>query len=137
MEIRLKGRYAVGDKAEGEALTCREPITFWSVDQETGRFCQPGHELYDKSINNKVLVYSCGCGAVGYFLWLLKIAGNEPKALVMMQPYSQEVIDAISANIPVVYGFDQNILLTIENGDYVFVNEPAKGEITINKGNWH
>ena len=133
MEIRLKGRAAVCGVAEGEALVCHEPVTFWSVDQTTGLFCQPGHELCGKSIKDKVLVYPCGCGAVGYFLWLLKSAGTGPRALITMKPYSQEAIDAIFAGIPLVYGFDQNVMDLVQDGDYVFVNQPMNGAITINK----
>ena len=107
---------------EGEAIVSREPITFWSVNPQTGLMFQPGHELHGQQLKDKVVVYPCGCGAVGYFLWLMKQAGNAPKALLVMRPYSQELADAVLANVPFVYGFDQNLLNAVSTGDYLIVD---------------
>jgi predicted aconitase with swiveling domain len=132
MDMRLKGRVRVAGWAEGEALVCREPITFWSVDRTTGVLYHPGHELNGRTLKDKILVYPCGSGAVGYFLWLLKQAGTSPKALVNMRPYSQELIDAVFAGIPMVGGFDQNLLSTVGTGDHLVV-DGTEGTVEVTK----
>ena len=136
MEIRLRGRIASKGKADGEALVCHEPLAFlvmlWVVDQATGIINLPGHELHGKSIKDKILVYPYGCGGVGYFLYLFKKAGVGPKAIVNMKPYDQDIIDAIFAQVPIIYGFDRNLLEIVETGNHVHV-DADEGIITVSK----
>ena len=117
---------------EGEALVCHEPLRFTSGEPADGIINQPGNELHGKSVKNKVVVYPCGCGGVGYFLYQLRKAGGNPKAIVNMKPYHHEVIDAIFAEIPMVYGVDQNLLEIVQTGDYISVNAD-EGTITVTK----
>lgn len=122
MSIRIRGHTASRGKGEGEALVCHEPLTFWNVDPATGGIYRPGHEAHGKSLKGKVVIYPCGCGPTGYHLYLLKKTGGGPKAIVNMKPYHHELIDAILAEIPMVYGFDHNLLEIVETGDQVLVN---------------
>jgi predicted aconitase with swiveling domain len=139
MEITLRGQKACRGKAEGEALVCHQPLALllisWVVDQTTGVINLPSDELHGKSIKDKILVYPSGCGGVGYFLYLLKKAGIGPKAIVNMQPYTQDTIDAIFSRVPMVYGFDSNLLEIIETGDHVDV-DANNGIITVIKASY-
>jgi predicted aconitase with swiveling domain len=136
MEITITGRTASKGKAKGEALVCHKPLALlmilWGLDQATGVVDLPGHELHGKSIKDKILVYPCGCGGNGYFLYLFKTAGIGPRAIINMQPYEQDMIDAIFAQVPMVHGFDHNLLHLIESGDRVDV-DANKGVVKVSK----
>ena len=127
---------AVVDAAQGEVLVCRKPFMFLSyVDMGSGLVHANGHELEGKNVKDKVIVSPCGCGSTGEepSLLLLKEAGVAPRAVITGSAvYPPGVIGAILADIPMVYGFDQDELGLIETGDYVKVNA-SEGIIEIVK----
>lgn len=117
--------------AEGEALVSHGPLKFFPpMDDTTGTIYEPGHELHGKSVKDKVVFCACGCGPSYYGLFMLRQWGASPKAIVAMKPYHQLVEDAVVVGIPMVYGFDHNILDMVENGDSVIIDS-EKGTITI------
>ncbi|MFC1981829.1 aconitase X swivel domain-containing protein [Chloroflexota bacterium] len=126
MRIILRGRTVCKGMAEGEALVSRNPFMFASyVDMGSGVIYAQGHELEGKNVKDKVMVFPCGKGSTGNeaSLFQLKSAGAAPKAVVAGSAiYTPGVIAAILADIPMVYGFDQNCLGFIENGDHVKVD---------------
>lgn len=126
MKVSLKGYTGCKGIAEGEVLVCRKPFMFLSyVDMESGLVNSKGHELEGKNVKDKVIVSPCGCGSTGEepSLLILKEAGVAPRALITGSAvYSPGVIGAIIAEIPMVYGLDQNALGLIEMGDYVKVD---------------
>ena len=98
----------------------------------TGIIYNPTHELHGKSVKDKIVIYPYGCGPVGYPLFLLTKLGGSPRAIINMSPYSQDLADAIFAGIPMVYGFDENLLEIIQTGDLVTVNA-NNGFVIVNK----
>ena len=132
MEIRLRGHVANKGKAEGEALTSYKPFSFLQAEVSNGMVYQPGHEFHGKSIKDKVLVYATGCGPAGYHLFVLKNSIAAPKAIINLMPTYQQVGDAISAEIPMMYGFDINLFELIQTGDWVTVDADA-GIIRVEK----
>lgn len=122
----LKGHTASKGIAQGEALVCRKPFMFLSyVDMKSGLVHAKGHELEGQNVKDKVIISPCGCGSTGEepSLLLLKEAGVAPRAVITDSAvYSPGVIGAILADIPMVYGFDQNALGLIETGDHVKVD---------------
>ncbi len=57
MAIILKGRSISKGSAEGEALVCRQPIGFnFGIDVANGVITEHNHELFGKSIKDKILV---------------------------------------------------------------------------------
>jgi len=61
---QLKGRIIYGEKAEGEALTTTQPISFYGgVDPNTGVIIEKGHELQGISVKDKILVFPQGKGS--------------------------------------------------------------------------
>jgi predicted aconitase with swiveling domain len=135
-KITLGGHIACRGIAEGEALVCRSPFMFLSyVDGGSGIVHAKGHELEGKSVKEKILVFPCGKGSTAEeaSLLMLKQAGVAPKALVVgSAAYVPGVIGAIIADIPMVYGFEQNCLGVIDNGDYVKV-DAVKGIVEVIK----
>jgi predicted aconitase with swiveling domain len=126
MKVTLNGHSACKGIAQGEALVCRKPFMFLSyVDMGSGLVYAKGHELEGKNVKDKVIVSPCGCGSTGEepSLLLLKEAGVAPRAVIVgSAEYAPGVIGAILADIPMVYGFDQNALGLIETGDHVMVD---------------
>ena len=126
MKISLKGHIACKGLAQGEVLVCRKPFMFLSyVDMKDGLVHAKGHELEGENVKDKIIVSPCGCGSTGEesSLSLLKEAGVAPRAIITGSAvYSPGVIGAIIADIPMVYGFDQNALGLLETGDYVKVD---------------
>jgi hypothetical protein len=136
IRIILRGRTGYKGIAEGEALVCRTPFMFLSyVDVGSGIIHAKGHELEGKSVKDKIMVFPCGKGSAGEeaSLLMLKQVGVAPKAVIMGSAvYVPGVIGAIIANIPLVYGFEQNCLGVINNGDHVKV-DADKGIIEVTK----
>ena len=136
MKLTLNGHTACKGIAEGEALVCRKPFMFLSyVDMESGAVIAKGHEIEGENVKDKVIVAPCGKGSTGEepSLLLLKEAGVAPKAVIMGSAiYHCGVIGAIIADIPMVYGFDQNTLGIIESGDHVKV-DADKGLVELTK----
>ena len=86
MRIVLEGRVIREGRAEGEALTTRQPISFYGgVDPETGRIVERGHELEGEVITDKILVFPYGKGSTvgSYILLRLRRRGLAPKAIVI------------------------------------------------------
>jgi len=136
MKFTLKGYTACKGIGEGEALVCRKPFMFLSyVDIETGFVHAKGHELEGKIVKDKIIVSPCGCGPTSEesALVLLKEAGMAPSAVVIGSAvYAPGVIGAIIADVPMVYGYDQNALQFIEAGDLVRV-DAHKGIVEVTK----
>jgi predicted aconitase with swiveling domain len=126
MKVTLKGRTASKGMAQGEALVCRKPFMFLShVDFQSGLVNTKGHEVEGQNVKGKVVVFPYGCGSTGeeQSLLFLKEAGAAPKAIIAGSAvHSPGVIGAILAEIPMVYGLDQNALGLMETGDHVKVD---------------
>ena len=136
MKITISGRTACKGIGEGEALVCRTPFMFLSyVDKKSGIVYAEGHELEGKNVRDKVIVFPCGKGSTAEepSLFELKRAGVAPKAVIAGSAvYTPGVIGAILADIPMVYGFDQNCLGLIDNGDHVKV-DADRGVVEVTK----
>src|SRR3990172_4159970 len=112
-DITLQGRGGAGS-IEGEAVVSTETVCFCSIDGN-GAWYQKGHPLHGKTVKDKILVYPGGGGYAGTLLPYFQ--GVAPKALVVMQPYSHEMIEAVMLEMPIVWGFDQNLVNVIADGD--------------------
>ena len=133
MNLTFKGRGASKGRSEGEALVCHGPLKFFPPLGETsGLIHEPGHELHGKSVKDKVVFCTCGCGPSYYGLYLLKTWGSNPNAIVAMKPYHQLIEDVIVIGIPMVYDFDHNLLDIVETGDHVVV-DGDKGTVEVIK----
>ena len=134
--IELKGRMGCKGVAEGEALVHRKSFGF-SLADESGVISLPGHELEGKSIEGKIMVLANGGGSSTeeWSLYRKQKAGEPvPKAVIYSSsfPYVCSTIGNIITDIPMVYGFGENVFEIIRSGDHVKV-DADKGVIRVMK----
>lgn len=123
MEIRAHTVSA--GKAEGEAVVYNGPFSFrGDLNPGTGKVSASGHELEDKSLVNKVFVFTTGRGltADDGVAWMAKQQGNAPAGIICLK--SDPVLSSavIASKIPTVDRPEKNVFELIKTGDYVKIN---------------
>jgi len=116
---QLKGRIIYRGKAEAEALTTTQPISFYGgVDPNTGVVIEKGHELQGISVKGKILVFPQGKGSTvgSYTLYRLKKNGVAPLGMVNRECETIIAVGAIISEIPCV---DKVDITRIKTGDTV------------------
>ncbi len=116
---QLKGRIIFKGKAEGEALTTTQPISFYGgVDPNTGTVIEKGHELQGISVKGKILVFPQGKGSTvgSYTLYRLKKNGAAPAGMVNSECETIIAVGAIISEIPCV---DKVDITKIKTGNKV------------------
>ena len=137
MSIKLKGRPISKGYAEGEALICHEPIGFnFGMDVATGTVIEHHHELQNKSIKDKILVFPNGKGSTGGSYVVYQLAKNKtaPKAIINVTTETIIAVGAIMGGIPVVDKLEKDPFAVIADGDYVKVDATAGTVEIIKKG---
>jgi uncharacterized protein len=135
METRFDVQVAHKGIAEGEALVCRQAFIFYDINPENGVIEVAGHALEGRSVKEKILVCPCGCGASteDWFMYTLAVAGMVPKGIINgRRIFYINVAGAILADIPMVYGLDQNCLNFIHDGDHIAI-DANKGIVKVVK----
>jgi uncharacterized protein len=135
MAIILKGRSISKGRTEGEALVCRQPIGFnFGIDVGTGVITEYGHELFGKSIKDKILLFPHGKGSTGGSYVVYQLAKNKtgPKAIINMTTETIIAVGAIMGGIPVIDNLEKNPYDLIADGDYIKV-DADEGLVTIEK----
>ena len=135
--IVLKGRSASKGTAQGEAMVVDDRICFCSdVDVMTGVINEPTSKARGKSVAGKIIVFPMGRGSSGgpYGLYMLKKAGNFPRAIVNVEADLVAVSGAILSRIPMVYQLDQDPMKVIQTGDHVEVDGDRGIVVVIKKG---
>ncbi len=125
MSSVLKGRVISKGCAEGEALVCKQPIGFnFGFDVSTGTIIEHGHELENKSVSGKVLIFPHGKGSTGgsYVIYQLAKAGTGPVAMINITTEPIIAVGAIMSRIPVLDSLERNPLEAIRSGDFVKVD---------------
>jgi predicted aconitase with swiveling domain len=120
-KMELKGRIIYKGIGEGEALTTKQPISFYGgVDPNTGEVIEKGHELQGKTVKGKVLVFPNGKGSTvgSYTLYRMKKNGTAPAAIVNKDCETIIAVGAIISGIPCVDHID---IAQIKTGDTVHV----------------
>jgi len=135
MAIILKGRSISKGCAEGEALVCWEPIGFnFGIDVVNGVITEYNHELFGKSIKDKILLFPHGKGSTGGSYVVYQLAKNKtgPKAIINMTTETIIAVGAIMGGIPVIDSLEKNPYDLISTGDHVKV-DADQGFIAIEK----
>ena len=99
MKILVQG------KTQGIILKSQYPINFLgTVDKKTGIISDKNHELFDKSIKDKILVFPNGVGSsVGaYTIYSIKSNNAAPLAMVCHKADLTVATGCALANIPLV-----------------------------------
>jgi predicted aconitase with swiveling domain len=136
MSITFKGRSISKGRAEGEALLCSQAIGFnFGVDAETGTVTEYRHELFGKSIKDKILIFPQGKGSTGGSYVVYQLAKNRtgPKAIINLNTETIIAVGAIMGGIPVMDSLERNPFEVISNGDQVVV-DADNGMVTVKKG---
>lgn len=137
---KYKGRTVVeGDVVEGEALVSAMPFGFFGgVNPGTGIVIDRWHDLYEKNMKGKILVYPEGRGStVGAAVMLeLVRTGCAPAAILFNDSEIITVTGGVLAkkfydkDLPMLDRFDCDITGEIKTGDRLRVN-PAEGTVEI------
>ena len=115
----LRGRKVVGGTAEGEALVCRDSVSFYGgVDPDTGIITEPGHACYGKSVTGKVFVFPAGKGSTvgSYVIYRMKKQGTAPAAIVNVETEAILATGCVISGIPLIDKLDGDPLETLETG---------------------
>jgi len=134
-KIILRGKPVIEGIVEGEAIVTKQRLNFLhDINKETGEIILEGHELYGKSVKDKILVLPSGVGTVGLstILYTLVKNGVGPKGLISQELETSLTFGAILANVPMVAQLDKNPVEVIETGDLVKI-DGARGIVEIIK----
>ena len=99
LKIIVKG------KAKGEVLVAKKPINFLgAVDKKTGKIRDENHDLFGRSLGEKILVFPYGVGSsVGaYTIYSLKSNKCAPQAMICLKADMTTTSGCALANIPLV-----------------------------------
>jgi len=108
----------VKGKAKGTIMKSNNPINFLGVvDKKTGLIRDESHDLFQKSVKNKILVFPHGIGSsVGaYTIYSLKSNNSAPLAMVCQKADLITASGCALANIPLVI-ISKEEFDSLENG---------------------
>ena len=114
----------VQGKAQGVILKSQNPINFLgTVDKKTGFISDKNHELFDKSIKDKILVFPNGVGSsVGaYTIYSIKSNNVAPSAMICQKADLTVATGCALANIPLVTVTDEEFS-SLKNGQKISLN---------------
>ena len=108
----------VKGKAKGTIMKSNNPINFLGVvDKKTGLIRDESHDLFQKSVKDKILVFPHGIGSsVGaYTIYSLKSNNSAPLAMVCQKAELITASGCALANIPLVI-ISKEEFDSLENG---------------------
>ena len=95
----------VSGKVTGSILKSKKPINFLgTVDKKSGIISDKNHDLFGKSIKNKILVFPSGVGSsVGaYTIYSIKSNNSAPLAMICQKADLTVATGCALANIPLI-----------------------------------
>jgi uncharacterized protein len=108
----------VKGKAKGTIMKSNNPINFLgAVDKKTGLVRDENHDLFQKSVKDKILIFPHGIGSsVGaYTIYSLKSNHSAPLAMVCQKADLTTASGCALANIPLVI-ISKEEFDSLENG---------------------
>ena len=118
---------------EGEVIISKDDVMFYLIKPETGEVIEPEHDLENKIISNKILIFPSGKGSSvvqADGLYQLKMKNNAPKAMIIQRPETVLVASAIIMEIPMVDKVEEEFYKIIKNGDRIRL-DATNGKIEI------
>jgi predicted aconitase with swiveling domain len=125
IQIKVKCRIISRGIAEGNVLLTHDAISFLgNVDPKTGVVLEEGHELFGKSIKDKVLVFPHGKGSTvgSYVLYQLSKNGVAPSAMINIDSEPIVAVGAIISGIPLVDRLELDPFGFLKDGDMVKID---------------
>jgi predicted aconitase with swiveling domain len=135
LSVSLRCHKVIGGYGEGKALVSHEPVCFYLTDPKTGIVREKTHELFGKSVSNRVLVFPSGkASSVVQIDGLFKLVQNglAPTAMIVKDVETVLVVTAFIAQVPLVDRLERDPLEAINTGDFVKV-DANKGTVTVTK----
>jgi predicted aconitase with swiveling domain len=123
--MRIKGRIISKGVASGEALICKEPISFLGgVNPKTGIVVEKESPIEGKCIAGKVLIFPRGKGSTvgSYVLFELKRNGLAPAAIINDECEVIIAVGAIISGIPAMDRLEKDIFGLLKDGQTVKVD---------------
>ena len=108
----------VSGKVEGIVLKSENPINFLgTVDKKTGIISDRNHDLFEKPVKGKILVFPSGVGSsVGaYTIYSIKSNNAAPLAMICQKVDLTVATGCALANIPLITISDEEFS-SIKNG---------------------
>ena len=108
----------VSGKVEGIVLKSENPINFLgTVDKKTGIISDRNHDLFEKPVKGKILVFPSGVGSsVGaYTIYSIKSNNAAPLAMICQKADLTVATGCALANIPLITISDEEFS-SIKNG---------------------
>jgi predicted aconitase with swiveling domain len=108
----------VSGKVEGIVLKSENPINFLgTVDKKTGIISDRNHDLFEKQVKGKILVFPSGVGSsVGaYTIYSIKSNNAAPLAMICQKADLTVATGCALANIPLITISDEEFS-SIKNG---------------------
>ena len=119
--------------SEGEVIISKDDVMFYLIKPETGEVIEPEHDLENKIISNKILIFPSGKGSSvvqADGLYQLKMKNNAPKAMIIQRPETVLVASAIIMEIPMVDKVEEEFYKIVKNGDRIRL-DATNGKIEI------
>ena len=114
----------VRGKAKGTVLCAENPMNFLGgVDKVTGRIRDEHHDLFDKFVGDKILVFPKGIGSsVGaYTIYSLKYNKCAPLAMICLNADITTASGCAISNIPLVVA-EKKDYESLKNGQEITVD---------------
>ena len=121
----------VSGKVSGSVLKSKKPINFLgTVDKKSGIISDKNHDLYGKSIKDKILVFPSGVGSsVGaYTIYSIKSNNSAPLAMICQKADLTVATGCALANIPFIT-IDNDEFSKLENGMKILLDTDSSIQI--------
>ena len=118
----------VKGKAQGNVIKSQKPLNFLgAVNKKTGSITDESHDLFGKSIKNKILIFPFGLGSsVGaYTIYSLKANNSAPAAMLCLKPDLAVASGCALANIPFVI-ITQDFFDSVQDGQSITLDSYKK-----------
>lgn len=124
MDTRFSAVKVVGGTATGKALVTGQPVSFGSIDRQTGALKDRGHELDGQILAGRVLVCPSGKGSSSGSYVLLNLArrGLAPAAIIVTKAEAVMISGAVLAQVPLVHKPETGLMSGIHTDDLVCVD---------------
>ncbi len=122
---RIPCRSIARGVAQGKVLISHDAISFLgNVDPKTGIIVEREHDLYGRSIKDRVLVFPHGKGSTvgSYVLYQLSKNGVAPSAMINIESEPIVAVGAIISGIPLVDRMETNPYEMLEDGAIVKID---------------
>ena len=134
--MKVKCRTISRGCAEGQVLITRDTISFLgNVDPKTGKVVDANHELFGRSIKDKVLVFPHGKGSTvgSYVIYQLFKNGVAPAAMINLESEPIVAVGAIISAIPLVDRLEKDPYSILMDGMCIKVNS-SEGYVEVTEG---